>query len=70
MQRYYNGYNYNIFLDKIYFSLIKVLKSKKKKLALTFPECLGQEFDDSWKVTYTYQSRFYNLFHLGKFKNA
>ena len=37
------------FLIKIYFSLMRVLKSKKKKLALTFLYCLGQEtsLDDS-----------------------
>ena len=29
------------FLPKIYFSLIRVLKSKKKKLALTLLYCLG-----------------------------
>ena len=28
---------------EIYFSLIRVLKSKKKKLALTLFYCLGQE---------------------------
>ena len=28
---------------EIYFSLIKVLKSKKKKLTLTLVYCLGQE---------------------------
>ena len=31
------------FLAKIYFSLIRVLKSKKKKLALTFLLCLNQK---------------------------
>ena len=30
-------------LVKIYFSVIRILKSKKKKLALTFLYCLGQE---------------------------
>ena len=37
------------FLAKIYFSLVRVLKSKKKKLAITFLYCLGQEtrLDDS-----------------------
>ena len=37
------------FLVKIYFSPIRVLKSKKKQLALTFLYCLGQEMglDDS-----------------------
>ena len=33
------------FLAKIYFSLIRVLKIKKKKLALTFLYCLGEEND-------------------------
>ena len=52
------------FLVKTYFSLIRVLKSKKKKLAVTFLYCLGQEklFDD--------QSRFCNFFHVGKFKTT
>ena len=31
------------FLVKIYFSLMRVLNSKKKKLALTFLYCLGKE---------------------------
>ena len=55
------------FLAKIYFSLIRVLKSKKKKLALTLFYCLGQEtwLDDSLKLIYINQSRFYNLFHVG-----
>ena len=37
------------FSAKVYFSLIRVLKSKKKKLALTFLYCLGKEtqLDDS-----------------------
>ena len=43
MQRGYSGYSYDTFLAKIYFSLIRVLKSKKKKLALTLLYCLGQE---------------------------
>ena len=43
MQRDYNGYNYHTFYTKINFSLIRVLKSKKKKLALTLFQCLGQE---------------------------
>ena len=43
MQRDYNSFNYDTFLVKIYFSLIRVLKSKKKKVALTFLYCLGQE---------------------------
>ena len=49
MQIDYNGYNYDTFLVKIYFSLIRVLKGKKKKLVLTFLYCLGQEtlLDDS-----------------------
>ena len=72
MERYHNGYNYDIFLVRIYFSLITVLKSKKKKLTLTFHYCLGQEtwLDDSWKLIYRNQSRFYNFFHVGKFKNV
>ena len=43
MQRDCNGYNYDTFQVKIYFSLIRVLKSKKKKLALGLFCCLGQE---------------------------
>ena len=43
MQRDYNRYNYATFLAKNYFSLIRVLKSKKKKLALTLIYCLSQE---------------------------
>ena len=37
------------FLDKIYFSLIRILKSKTKKLAITFLSSRGQEtrLDDS-----------------------
>ena len=31
------------FLAKIYFSLIRMLKSKKKKLALTLLYCLDKE---------------------------
>ena len=33
------------FLAKIYFSLARVIKSKKKKLALAFLYCLGQKHD-------------------------
>ena len=60
------------FLSKIYFSLIRVLKMKKKKLVLTFLYCLDQEtwLDDSWKLININQSRFYNLSHVGKFKNV
>ena len=60
------------FLAIIYFSLIGVLKSKKKKQALIFLYCLGQEtwLDDSWKPIYINQSRFYNLFHVGKLKSV
>ena len=45
-----NGYNYNTFQAN-FFSLIRVLKSKKKKLALILFYCLGQKtwLDDSWK---------------------
>ena len=59
------------FLAKFYFSLIRVLKSKKKKLALTFLYCLGQEtlLDDSLKLLYINQLRFYSFSHVGKFKN-
>ena len=59
------------FLVKIYFSLIRVLKIKKKKLALTFL-CLGQEtwLDNSLKLLYINQSRFYNFFRVEKFKNV
>ena len=74
MQKDYDGYNYDFFYAKIYFSPIRVLKSKKKKLALTYLLlcCLGQEtrLDDSWKLIQINQSRFYNLFHVGKFKNV
>ena len=72
MQRDYNGYTYDTFLAKIHFSLIRVLKRKKKKLALTFLYCLGQEtwLDNSWKLIYINQSRFYNFFHMGKLKNV
>ena len=49
MQRDYNGYNYDIFKVKICFSFIRLLKSKKKKKAITSFYCLGQEtwLDDS-----------------------
>ena len=43
MQGDYNGYNYDTFEAKIYFSLIIVLKSKKKKLELILFYCLRQE---------------------------
>ena len=43
MLRDYNGYNYHTFEAKIYFSLIKVLNSKKNKLELTSFYSLGQE---------------------------
>ena len=58
------------FLAKTYFSLIRVLKSKIKKLTLTFLYCLGQEtwLDISWNLIYISQSRFYNFFHVAKFK--
>ena len=59
------------FLAKIYICLIRVLKSKKKKLALTFLFCLGQEtwLDDSRKLIYINQLRFYNFFYVGKLTN-
>ena len=49
MQINYNGYD--TFYAKIYFPLITVLKSKKKKLELFLFYCLSQEtwLDDSWK---------------------
>ena len=47
MQRDYNGYNYHTSSAKIYFSLITVVKSKKKKLAVTSLYCLGQE---TWMI--------------------
>ena len=57
--RHYNGY----------FPLIKVIKSIKKKLALTSFYCLGEEtwLDDSCKLIYIKQSRFYDFFQVGKF---
>ena len=66
MQRDYNGYKYDTFLGKIYFSLIRILKCKKKKLALPFLYCLSQEtwLADSWKLICISQSRFYNFFHV------
>ena len=40
------------FLVKICFSLIRVLKRKKNKIALTFLYCHGQDtwLDESWKL--------------------
>ena len=72
MQRDYNGYNYDTFSAKIYFSFIRVLKNKIKKLPQTLFYCLGQEtwLDDSWKVIYINQSRLCNFFHVGKLKNV
>ena len=43
MQRNFNGYNYHSFSAKIYFSLMRVLKSQKKKLVLISFYCLDQE---------------------------
>ena len=62
-----------ITLFKIRFIFLPiVLKSKTKKLALTSFYCPGEEkwLDDSWKFIWINQSRFYNLFHVGKFKNV
>ena len=72
MKRDYNSYNYDTFSAKIYFSLIRALINKKKKLALILFYCLGQETRviDSWKLTHVNQSRFYSFFHVGKFKNV
>ena len=36
MQRDYNGYNYDTFKAKIYFSLIRVPKSKEKEVGTNF----------------------------------
>ena len=52
---------------KLYFILtLRILKSKKKKLALTFFYCLGQDtwLDDLWKFIYLNQSRSYNFFDV------
>ena len=72
MQSDYNSHNYDTILADMYFSLLRVLKSKKKKVVLTFLYCLGQEawLDNSWKLIYLNQSRFYNFFHVGKSKNV
>ena len=43
MQIDYNGYNCHTFKAKTYFAVIRVLKSNKKKLALTSCHCIGQE---------------------------
>ena len=60
------------FYTKNYFFLIRVPKSKKKKLVLTLFYCLGQEtwLDDSWKLIFINQSRFYNFSQLGKFRRG
>ena len=64
--------NLTYFLAKIYLFFIIILKSKKKKLALAFLYCLGQEtwLHDSWKLIYIKQSKFYNFFHLEKLKDV
>ena len=71
MQRDYNGCNYGTFWAKIYFSVIRVLKSKKKKLAVTLFYCFVLEtwLDDSRKLIYINQLRFYNFSCVGKFKD-
>ena len=63
MQKDYNGCNYHTFKAKTLSSLIRVLKSKKKKLALTSFYCLSQAagLDDSWKLINIDQLRFYNV---------
>ena len=70
---------FRIFNNSVYFQKtavsnkpLRVLKSKKWKPALTFLYCLGQEkwSDDSWKLNYINQSRFYNFFHVEKLKNV
>ena len=72
MQNDCNDYNYHTFYAKIYFPLIRVLKSKKKKLALALFYCLGQEtwLDESWKLICINQSRLCNFSHVEKFKNV
>ena len=68
MQGEFNGYNYDTFLIK---NMCFSLKSKKKKLALTLFYCPVHEkwLDDSLKLVYINQSKLYNFFHVGKFKN-
>ena len=68
----YIGYYYYTLKAKICFSLIRVLKSKKKKLGLTSFYWLGQatRLDDSWKLIYINQSKFYNFFQAGKFRDV
>ena len=70
MQRDYNGYNYHTFSAKTSFSLIGILKSSQKKLAITLFYCLGQEtwLGDWWKLICINQSSINNFFHVGKFK--
>ena len=58
------SYDYTNFEAKLDFSLIRVLKSKKRKLELTLFYCFGHE-----NSFYIIQSRFYNFFHYEKFKN-
>ena len=53
-------------------SFTRVLESKKKRLALTSSYCVVKEtwLDASKKLICINQSRFYNFFHVGKFKNV
>ena len=53
------------------FFCYKLSKKWKKRLALTFLYCLGQEtwLDESWKLIYINHLRFYNFFHVRRFKN-
>ena len=53
-----------------YFPHMKIIKSKKKKLAITSFYFLDQEtrLNGSWKLIYINQSRFYNFFHVGNSK--
>ena len=69
MQRDDNGMRYDTFKSGIDFPLRRVLKSK---LPLTLFYCLSHEtcLDDSSKLIHIDQSRFCNLFHVGKFKNV
>ena len=52
--------------------LMKTLKSKKKKLALTsfYYPCQGTRLGDSLKFIGIDQSRFYNFLKVGEFKNT
>ena len=65
MQTDYNGYRYHTFLAKAYFPLMKVLKTKKKKLVLILFYCPYQEtcLSDLLKPICINQSRLQFLSH-------